>query len=103
MPYDLFISYSRRDNAQGRITELKERIEADHRQFVGTGGQDLRVFFDKLDIQGMDDWQHRILDAVRDTRLLVCLSPAYLESEYCAWEFNEYLKHESARALLGEG
>ena len=27
MPYDLFISYSRRDNARGRITELKERIK----------------------------------------------------------------------------
>jgi hypothetical protein len=27
----------------------------------------------------------------------------YLESEYCAWEFNEYLKHEAVRALLGEG
>jgi hypothetical protein len=35
--------------------------------------------------------------------LLVCLSPNYLESEYCAWEFNEYLKHEATRALLGEG
>ena len=52
----------------------------------------------------MDDWRHRILDAIRDTRLLlVCLSPAYLQTEYCAWEFNEFLKHESARALLGEG
>ena len=35
--------------------------------------------------------------------LLVCLSPAYLASAYCAWEFNEYVKHESARALMGQG
>lgn len=27
MPYDLFISYSRRDNEQGRITQLVERIK----------------------------------------------------------------------------
>ena len=102
MPYDLFISYSRRDNVQGRITELKTRIEDDYRQF--TGGQGLRVFLDTHDIKGMDDWRHRILDAIRDTRLLlVCLSPAYLQTEFCAWEFNEFLKHESARALLGEG
>ena len=35
MPYDLFISYSRRDNTQGRITELKQQIEADYPAFVG--------------------------------------------------------------------
>ena len=52
----------------------------------------------------MDDWRHRILGGIRDARLLlVCLSPSYLESEYWAWEFNEYLKHEAAHALLGEG
>ena len=44
MLYDLFISYSRRDNGQGRVTELKERIEADHRQFAGTVGHGLRRF-----------------------------------------------------------
>jgi hypothetical protein len=35
MPYDLFISYSRRDNAQGRITELVERIKQDFVSFEG--------------------------------------------------------------------
>jgi hypothetical protein len=104
MPYDLFISYSRRDNNQDRITEFKERIQADHRRFVGAGGPDLAIFFDTLEIRGMDDWRHRILAGIRDTRLLLaCLSPAYLDSEYCAWEFHEYLKFEAARALLGEG
>src|SRR5208337_2985511 len=104
MSYDLFLSYSRRDNGQGRITALKERLEADHRAFVGAGGAELRVFFDREEIRGMDDWRHRILGALRESRLLlVCLSPAYLESEYCAWEFIEYLNHEFARALLGVG
>ena len=52
----------------------------------------------------MDDWRDRMLGAISDTRLLlICLSPAYLESDYCTWEFTEYLKHEAARALLGEG
>jgi len=101
MPYDLFISYSRRDNKDGRVTELVEHIGADYLQF---SGKDLSYFLDKHDIHGMDHWRHRILGALRESRLfLVCLSPAYLESEYCAWEFNEYLNHEIARALLGEG
>jgi len=104
MSYDLFLSYSRRDNGQGRITALKERLEADHLGFVGAGGAELRVFFDTQEIRGMEDWRHRILVGLRDSRLLlVCLSPAFLETKFCEWEFNEYLNHEIARALLGEG
>lgn len=42
MPYDLFISYSRKDNASRRITELKKHIEADYHVFAK---EDLRCFF----------------------------------------------------------
>ncbi len=73
MPYDLFISYSRRDNANGRIAELKQRIEADYRAFAQ---EDLRCFFDLEDIRGMDDWRHRILQGLRESQLLLLvLSP----------------------------
>ncbi|MCX6249886.1 MAG: hypothetical protein NTX61_03955 [Bacteroidetes bacterium] len=34
MPYDLFISYSQKDNSTGRVTELKERIEAGYLDFA---------------------------------------------------------------------
>jgi len=43
MPYDLFISYSRRDNQQGRVTQLVQRIEAD---FAAFAGRPLMPFFD---------------------------------------------------------
>ena len=66
MPYDLFISYSRRDNAQGRVTQLVERIQAD---FAAFAGLPLQPFFDLTEIQGMDDWRHRILQALRESRL----------------------------------
>jgi len=101
MPYDLFISYSRRDNAQGRITQLVERIKTD---FAAFAGRPLVPFFDATEIRGMEDWRHRILQGLRESRLLLaCLSPAYLQSEYCEWEFNEYLKHEIGRAYFGDG
>ena len=66
MPFDLFISYSRRDNAGGRVTALKERIAADYRAFAG---EELRCFFDLEDIHGMDDWRHRILQGLRESHL----------------------------------
>ena len=101
MPYDLFISYSRRDNQSGRITEFVERIGRDFESFAG---RPLRPFFDIHEIHGMDDWRHRILTGLRESRLLLSfLSPSLLASEYCAWEFNEYVNNEVARALVGEG
>jgi len=99
--HDLFISYSRRDNQANRITELKERIEADYLAFTG---EPLHCFFDIDDIQGMDDWRHRILHGLRESQLfLLVLSPGYLASEYCQWEIVEYLKYEHSRAVGGQG
>jgi len=101
MPFDLFISYSRRDNQQGRITELKQRIEAD---YLGFGKEELRCFFDTEDIATMDDWRHRILEGLRDSNLLLLvLSPAYLDSPYCEWEIVEFLKYEHSRSVCGQG
>ncbi len=95
MPYDLFISYSRRDNEQGRITQLVARIKRDFANFEGNNGRELVPFFDQQEIVGMQDWRQRILQGLRESRLLLaCLSPAYLKSEYCEWEFVEYLKYE---------
>jgi len=92
MGYDLFISYSRNDDRQGRITELVERIKQD---FAGFAGRELVPFFDKHEIHGMQDWRQRILQGLRESRLLLaCLSPTYLTSDYCEWEMVEYLKYE---------
>ena len=95
MRYDIFISYSRCDNGQGRITQLVERIKADFAPFAK---RELMPFFDQQEIHGMSDWRQRILQGLRESRLLLaCFSPTYLESEYCEWEFVEYLKYEIGR------
>jgi tetratricopeptide (TPR) repeat protein len=101
MPYDLFISYARRDNTEGRVSQLVDQIGADYLAFAG---RPLNPFFDVQAIEGMQDWRHRILQGLRESRLLLlCLSPAYIASEYCVWEFTEYLKHEIAQFGAGEG
>jgi tetratricopeptide (TPR) repeat protein len=101
MPYDLFISYSRKDNANNRVTELKERIEVEYLEYTK---EELKCFFDKNEIAGMDDWKHQLLGGLKDSNLLLLiLSPNYLDSPYCEWEIVEYLKYEYARATQGEG
>lgn len=101
MQYDIFISYSRKDNANGRVAELKKQIEADYRAFAN---EELKCFFDLEEITGMEDWKHRLLQGLRDSHLLLLiLSPNYLASPYCEWEIVEYLKYEYSRAVQGDG
>jgi tetratricopeptide (TPR) repeat protein len=99
--YQLFISYARVDNRQGHVTELVNRIREQYQEFAGAP---LRVYFDTEEILGFEVWRHRILAGLRDSQLLlVCITPGYLKSEVCQWEFNEYLKHEAGRFTGGEG
>src|SRR5262249_29482540 len=100
--FDLFISYSRHDNRQGHVSELVALIQKDYRSF--TGREELRAYFDEEQIAHRDDWQRRTLSGICSSRLLLaCLSPNYLESEYCSWEFNEYLRHKAALAPETKG
>ena len=96
--FELFISYSRKDDEDGWVTGLRDFILADHRRF---SSEPMRVFLDRSEIHGMDDWRHRILGALRSSSvLLVCQSPNYYHSTYCKWEFEEYLRLQ-ARVPVG--
>lgn len=83
--YDLFISYARKDNApmpasypRGWVTAIRDHILADHARL---SREQLRIFFDTEEIKSADDWRHRILGALRHSKiLLVCLSPNYFAS-----------------------
>lgn len=101
MKYDLFISYSRLDDQNSRVTEFKTLIEREYYEFTN---ESLVCFFDKSEIKVMDDWKHKILHGLMNSQLLlIVLSPNYLKSDYCEWEVVEYLKYEFSRATQGEG
>lgn len=101
MSYDVFISYSRKDNENGRVSDLKDKIKSDYYEFAN---EELNCFFDSDEIKGMEDWKHRLLQGLKESHiLLLILSPNYLSSPYCEWEIIEYLKYEYSRALQGDG
>jgi tetratricopeptide (TPR) repeat protein len=103
--FEIFLSYARKDNQplpelypQGWVTAIRDHILEDHRRF---STEPLRIFYDASDIRDMDDWQHRILGALRHSKiLLVCLSPNYFASDYCRWEWEEYLRRQ-VHQLMG--
>src|SRR5690242_5180483 len=100
MAFDVFISHSRRDHLGLRITKLIKRLNS---EFEKIHGRELNVFFHTAEVRGRGDWKRRVLPALRESRLfLACLTRAYLESDQCEWEVNEYLKCEKARGLDDE-
>ena len=77
----------------GRVSELVE----DRGRLPRVQRRGAERLLDKQAIEGMDDWRHKILEGLRESRLfLLVLSPEYLKSEYCEWEIVEYLKYEAA-------
>jgi tetratricopeptide (TPR) repeat protein len=100
--HEIFVSYSRRDNRDGWVTGLVDALQREHAE--ATAGTQLRIFFDRSDIQTMDDWEQRICEGLRSSRiLLACLSPNYFESKWCRREWQLYLEHERDHGLPGEG
>ena len=100
MPYDVFISYSRLDNECGQVAALVEQIKSDFRTFAG---RELSILFDKGEIKGMDDWRQKIQHSQRESHLfLAVLSPSYLASPYCRWDWDYYVRYEFRRQCLGE-
>jgi len=100
--YDFFVSYARKDNAGGWITQFVEQLQQEHRKY--SGGREFRVFFDKTDIRSLDDWRHRIYESVAASRLLVAfISPAYLASEWCRREWHTWIDVEISKHILSDG
>ena len=100
--YDLFVSYSRADDADGWIAAFVAALQEEHRRF--TGGRDLAVFFDRESIRGLDDWQHRIHHGLATSRLfLAFISPRYFASEWCRREWKAWIDVEIAKHILSEG
>ena len=98
--YDVFISYSRADNETGWVTGLRDAIYEDFREF---SSEPFRIFFDTSEIHSRQDWELRLREGLRSSKvLLICLSPNYLMSPYCRWEFEEFARVQAQRVGGGD-
>jgi tetratricopeptide (TPR) repeat protein len=106
--YDFFVSYARADNQPaapgqpGWISAFVEALVEQHRSF--TGGRELKPFSDLEEIHSLDDWRHRLHDALAASSLfLAFLSPRYFASEWCRREWRAWIDLEIAKHILSSG
>jgi tetratricopeptide (TPR) repeat protein len=100
LDYDVFLSYARADDVDGWVSGLRDAVYDDFREF---SSEPFRIFFDTTEIRGRQDWELRLRQGLRSSRvLLVCLSPNYLRSEYCRWEWEEFARLAARRIGGGD-
>jgi len=100
LEYDVFISYARKDDQTGWVSGLRDAIYEDFREFSSAP---FRIFFDTKEIHSRQDWELRLLQGLRSSRMLVvCLSPNYLHSAYCRWEWEEFARVQARRIGGGD-
>ncbi len=100
--YELFISYARADNSPSTgnpqwIEAFLERLNRAHRRQEAS---DWYIFYDKQEIHGMEDWKKRLLDGLKQAHIMLALvSPRYLGSEPCQWEWDTHTTREQDEGL----
>lgn len=85
-----FVSYARLDDESGRLEKVSKDLASRVAMRLGHGHNEL-AFFDKTSMETGQDWEKRIRASVSSVQLLVCFcSNTFLNSEYCAREFDVF-------------
>ncbi len=75
--FDLFVSYSHEDDEDGWISAFVAEIMRLYRE-IAVG--ELRVFFDKSTIVYLQDWEHHILQGLKESKVMLAfVSRSYFE------------------------
>lgn len=94
-----FTSYARDDNDEQKLASAVKRIEKRVRAMMGVDEDVQIAFFDGNSIETGQQWKERLGDALRETKIIVCmLSPRYVNSAFCAKEFEVFRRRLSAAA-----
>ena len=93
--FTAFFSYVRLNDEhdKGKLTLLRKMLETE--VWVQTGSP-LRIFQDQEHIEWGQDWMERIKDALGTCSIFIAvITPSYLMSQSCRFEFNYFLEKES--------
>ena len=90
-----FFSYAQSNDKhdRGKLTKLRKLLQ---NEIWDQTGKSFKIFQDKENIEWGQYWQERIEDALESSSLLLAvITPSYLESPSCRFEFEYFLKQES--------
>jgi hypothetical protein len=92
-----FFSYSREDDGDsgGKLSKLRERIQAELRGQLGRTKADFRLWQDKTAIAHGKLWEAEIKSAIAESVFFIpIVTPAAVRSHHCKFEFDSFLARE---------
>jgi hypothetical protein len=92
-----FFSYSREDDEDsgGKLSKLRERIQAELRGQLGRTKRDFRLWQDKTAIAHGELWEDRIKTAISESAFFIpIITPTAIRSSHCKFEFDSFLARE---------
>jgi hypothetical protein len=92
-----FFSYSREDDEDsgGRLSKLRERIQAELRVQLGRTRKDFRLWQDKVAIAHGELWEDTIKKGIAESVFFIpIITPTAVRSSYCKFEFQSFLARE---------
>lgn len=93
-----FMSYARADDADGRLTRLRELLSAEVRRNIG---EEFLIFQDTTDIRWGQNWKERIEESIDwATFLIPIITPGFFRSLFCRLELERFVYREKE---LGSG
>ncbi len=101
---DIFISYASDNNVEvkegkGWVTHFRDRLEKEMRCHIG---KNFKVWMDGIDIVVGDDFKDKIIRGIeKSATLLIIMSNAYLNSDWCTMERKAFLEYVNKLKLSG--
>src|SRR6478736_2658308 len=92
-----FFSYSREDDEDsgGKLSKLRERIQAELRGQLGRTKADFRLWQDKTAIAHGKLWEDEIRSAIAESVFFIpIITPTAVRSRHCKFEFDSFLARE---------
>jgi TIR domain len=92
-----FFSYSREDDEDsgGKLSKLRERIQAELRVQLGRTRKDFRLWQDKVAIAHGELWEDTIKKGIAESVFFIpIITPTAVRSSYCKFEFESFLTRE---------
>src|SRR5262245_36628502 len=92
-----FFSYSREDDEDsgGKLSKLRERIQAELRGQLGRTKRDFRLWQDKVAIAHGELWEDTIKKGISESVFFIpIITPTAIKSHHCKFEFDSFLARE---------
>ena len=92
-----FFSYSREDDEDsgGKLSKLRERIQAELRGQLGRTKADFRLWQDKVAIAHGELWEDTIKKGISESVFFIpIITPTAVRSRFCEFEFKTFLARE---------